>query len=120
MAIKRPSCIRGMKLILDSGCRRNEPEYLMSRHSLEFGVGANDFGNGLLQDNRPQLFHVRMREHKLARVDIDWHVVIDDYFFRVAVVVEDQAVDTEVVDGLVIGAEDLVYEVGVVLYCAED
>jgi hypothetical protein len=91
----------------------------MSRHGLELGVGANDFGNGLLQHNRPQLFHVRMWEHKLARVDIDRHVVIDDYFFRVAVVVEDQAVDAEVVDGLVGCAEDLVYEFGVVLYCAE-
>lgn len=91
----------------------------MSRHGLEFGVGANDLGNGLFQDNRPQLFHVWMWEHKLARVDIDRHVVIDDYFFRVAVVVEDQAVDAEVVDGLVGRAEDLVYELGVVLDCAE-
>ncbi len=60
-----------------------------------------------------------MGKHELVGVDINRHIVVDDDFFGVAVVVEDQAVDTKVVDGLVGGAEDFVHELRFVLDCGE-
>ena len=57
-----------------------------------------------------------MRQDHLVCVDIHRHIVVNNYLFGVAVIIEYQLVDSEIVYWLLLSSENLLNQVWFLLY----